>query len=99
MQRDVQQHQLAEACTHLLWSAPSLLPLRAFERNCSFQQQPVVLQDAAAAEAGSEGSKAAAEDGQLEALWTGVVDSLFQSSHERKALGFQLFTILLPNLQ
>ena len=39
--------------------------------------------------------------GQLEALWQTVVEGdLFQSaSHERKHLGFQLFSILLPHLR
>lgn len=37
--------------------------------------------------------------GQLEALWLTVVEGdLFASSHERKFLGFQLFTLLLPFL-
>jgi len=44
-------------------------------------------------------SKGTAAAGQLEALWTVVVQDLFTSSHERKALGFQLFTILLPFLR
>ncbi len=44
-------------------------------------------------------SKGTAGAGQLETLWTTVVQDLFTSSHERKALGFQLFTILLPNLK
>ena len=61
--------------------------------------QDAAAAEAAAAEAGGEGGKASADDTQLESLWTGVVESLLQSSHERKALAFQLFTILLPNLR
>ncbi len=43
----------------------------------------------------------AAGPGQLEALWQTVAEGdLFQSaSHERKHLGFQLFSILLPHLR
>lgn len=41
-----------------------------------------------------------ARGGCLEALWGVVVEGdLFTSSNERKYLGFQLFTILLPHLQ
>ena len=49
----------------------------------------------------SEGTAGQAGPGQLEALWQTVIeDDLFQSpSHERKYLGFQLFTILLPHLR
>lgn len=61
--------------------------------------QDAAAAEAAAAEAGGDGSKASADDAQLESLWSGLVESLFQSSHERKALAFQLFTILLPNLR
>lgn len=46
-----------------------------------------------ASEKGSPGG------GQLEAFWRIVVEEdLFASSHERKYLGFQLFTLLLPFL-
>lgn len=41
-----------------------------------------------------------ARAGCLEALWGTVVEGdLFASSNERKYLGFQLFTILLPHLR
>lgn len=41
-----------------------------------------------------------ARPGQLEAFWAMVVEGdLFASSNERKYLGFQLFTILLPHLR
>lgn len=58
-----------------------------------------MLQDLNAADSSEAGSKGTAAPGQLEALWTVVVQDLFTSSHERKALGFQLFTILLPFLR
>ena len=58
-----------------------------------------MLQDLNAADSSEAGSKGTAAAGQLEALWTVVVQDLFTSSHERKALGFQLFTILLPFLR
>ncbi|KAL3135482.1 hypothetical protein ABBQ38_005962 [Trebouxia sp. C0009 RCD-2024] len=44
-------------------------------------------------------AKGIAGPGQLEALWRVVAHDLLASSHERKSLAFQLFTILLPNLQ
>ncbi|KAL3158646.1 hypothetical protein ABBQ32_011390 [Trebouxia sp. C0010 RCD-2024] len=44
-------------------------------------------------------AKGMAGPGQLEALWRVVAHDLLASSHERKSLAFQLFTILLPNLQ
>ena len=38
--------------------------------------------------------------GQLEALWSIVMEAeMFTSSHERKALGLQLFSLLLPYLR
>ena len=56
-------------------------------------------QDQEMTEDGKVGGRGTAGAGQLEALWTLVVQDLFTSSHERKALGFQLFTILLPFLR
>ena len=44
-------------------------------------------------------AKGVAGPGQLETLWRIVAHDLLTSSHERKSLAFQLFTILLPNLQ
>lgn len=61
-----------------------------------------VVQDAdAVKEAAGQQAKAKgmAGPGQLEALWRVVAHDLLASSHERKSLAFQLFTILLPNLQ
>ena len=60
-----------------------------------------VLQDVDAVKeaAGQAKAKGIAGPGQLEALWRVVVHDLLASSHERKSLAFQLFTILLPNLQ
>ena len=55
-------------------------------------------QDQDATEDG-KGSRGKVGAGQIESLWTVVVQDLFTSSHERKALGFQLFNILLPHLQ
>jgi len=53
----------------------------------------VQVESAEASEKGTPGP------GQLEAFWSGVVEGdLFLSSHERKFLGFQLFTLLLPFL-
>ena len=43
-------------------------------------------------------AKGTAGPGQLETLWRIVAHDLLTSSHERKSLAFQLFTILLPNL-
>ena len=41
-----------------------------------------------------------ARPGQLETFWATVVEGdLLTSSNERKYLGFQLFTILLPHLR
>ena len=57
------------------------------------------LQDQAATEGSQAGTKGTIGAGQLEALWTVVVQDVFTSSHERKALGFQLFTILLPHFK
>lgn len=55
--------------------------------------------DWAAQVAGGKASTQPARPGQLEALWGTVVEGdLFASSNERKYLGFQLFTILLPHL-
>lgn len=40
------------------------------------------------------------DNSHLEALWSIVVEGeLFASSHERKALGLQLFSVLLPHLR
>lgn len=44
-------------------------------------------------------AKGAPGPGQLETLWRVIAHDLLASSHERKSLAFQLFTILLPNLQ
>ena len=62
----------------------------------------VSLQDADAvkeAEQHPVRAKGRAGPGQMEALWRIVVHDLLASSHERKSLAFQLFIILLPNLQ
>ena len=51
------------------------------------------VEPADAADKGAPGA------GQLETFWRVVVEQdLFASSHERKYLGFQLFTLLLPFL-
>ena len=68
------------------------LPIRFGLSHCHLLQD----QDATEDEKGSRGKVGA---GQIESLWTVVVQDLFTSSHERKALGFQLFNILLPYLQ
>lgn len=50
--------------------------------------------------AGGKPSTQPARPGQLEGFWATVVEGdLFTSSNERKYLGFQLFTILLPHLR
>jgi DNA polymerase phi len=50
--------------------------------------------------AGGKPSTQPARPGQLETFWATVVEGdLFTSSNERKYLGFQLFTILLPHLR
>ena len=61
----------------------------------------VMLQDVEAAKADHQQGRAKgrAGPGQLETLWRVVAEDLLTSSHERKSLAFQLFTILLPNLQ
>ncbi len=49
---------------------------------------------------GGRSAAQAARPGCLEALWGTVVEGdLFSSSNERKYLGFQLFTIILPHLR
>ncbi|DBB02081.1 TPA: DNA-directed DNA polymerase [Trebouxia sp. C0004] len=74
---------------HSVWPTVFALLLPGFK----------AVKDLNAADSGEAGSKGTAAAGQLEALWTIVVQDLFTSSHERKALGFQLFTILLPFLR
>ncbi|DBB15045.1 TPA: hypothetical protein ACH3X3_004628 [Trebouxia sp. C0006] len=74
---------------HSLWPTLFALLLPGFK----------AVKDLNAADSSETGSKGTAAAGQLEALWTVVVQDLFTSSHERKALGFQLFTILLPFLR
>lgn len=54
-------------------------------------------------EAGGEGKKKdkarqSPSDSSLGAFWSTVVEDLFLSSHERKYLGFQLFSLVLPFL-
>ena len=50
--------------------------------------------------AGGKPSTQPARPGQMETFWATVVEGdLFTSSNERKYLGFQLFTILLPHLR
>ena len=48
---------------------------------------------------GRSARRAAPDAEHLRALWDIVAEGdLFTSSHERRYLGFQLFTILLPHL-
>ena len=58
-----------------------------------------MLQSQENAEVSQTSNKGSSGSRQLEALWTVIVQDLFTSSHERKALGFQLFTTLLPDLK
>lgn len=67
---------------------------------CSMLQDTDAIKEAAEQQAPwNVPAKSVAGPGQLEALWRTVVQDLLASSHERKSLAFQLFTILLPNLQ
>ncbi len=53
-----------------------------------------------AAKAAADAGKGAVARQQLEAFWGGVVEGgLMDSSHERRYLGFQLFSRLLPHLR
>lgn len=63
----------------------------------SFSLALALVQEQRQSKGGQGGAPRPAE---LELLWGSVVEGeLFTSSHERKALGFTLFALLLPHLQ
>ena len=58
-----------------------------------------VLIIALQAEDGMRAERGEIDSPALQALWAWVGSSLLASSHDRKYLAFQLFTLLLPSLR